>query len=78
MHYAEFSANGFFVPLYAIKDNSVYVVQDGIATPRNIQIARQDSEMAYVSSGLKAGDLVILSTVNSGDKVSVQNDLMGV
>ncbi len=78
LHYAEFSANGFFVPLYAIKDNSVYVVQDGIATPRNIQIARQDSETAYVSSGLNAGDIVILSTVNSGDKVSVQNDLMGV
>lgn len=78
LHYAEYRANGFFVPLYAIKDNTVYIVQNGIATARNITIARQDSETAYIASGLNAGDVVILSTVNAGDKVSVQDNSWGV
>ena len=40
LHYAEFTANGFFVPLYAIHDDIVFVVRDGIATPRAITIGK--------------------------------------
>ena len=78
LHYAEFNANGFFVPLYAIKDNTVLIVQNGIATSRNITIARQDSETAYIASGLNSGDIVILSAVNAGDKVSIQDNTWGI
>lgn len=78
LHYAEFTANGLFVPLYAIKDNTVFIVENGIAVARNITIARQDSETAYISSGLNSGDVVILSTVNAGDKVSVQDNTWGI
>ena len=71
LHFAEFTTNGIFVPLYAISDNSVFVADNGIATKRNIKIARQDSENAYVESGLNSGDVVILSKVQSGVKVKL-------
>lgn len=78
LHYAEFTTNGLFVPLYAVKDNVVFVVENGIAATRNIIIARQDSETAYIASGLNTGDVVILSAVNAGDKVSVQDNAWGI
>lgn len=68
---AEFVAKGHFVPLYAISNNQVYVVKNGIAQKRNIVIERQDSENAFVTDGLNDGDVVILSTVSAGDKVKV-------
>ena len=71
LHFAEFTTNGIFVPLYAISDNSVFVADNRIATKRNIKIARQDSENAYVESGLNSGDVVILSKVQSGVKVKL-------
>lgn len=74
LHSAEFSADGFFVPLYAVRDNTVLVAVDGVATPRAVTIARQDSETAYITSGLRSGDIVILSSVNSGDKVQLKSN----
>ena len=69
---AEFSATGHFVPLYAITDGTVYVVENGVAVARSVKIARQDSENAYIKSGLKNGDVVILSSVRAGDKVQIK------
>lgn len=69
---AEFTATGYFVPLYAITDGTVFVAQDGIAVARNVDIARQDSETAYITSGLHDGDIVILSSVRAGDKVQIK------
>ena len=73
VQYAEFTANGFFVPLYAITDNTVLVAQDGVAVARQITVSRQDSENAYITDGLQDGDIVILSNVNAGDKVKYNN-----
>lgn len=72
LQFAEYTATGYFVPLHAISNGAVMVVQDGTAHVRQIQIARQDSENAYVSSGLSDGDIVILSSVKSGDKVQIR------
>ena len=69
---AEFTTNGIFVPLYAITDGTVYVAENGVATARNVEIARQDSENAYIKSGLRNGDVVILSSVRAGDKVQIK------
>lgn len=69
---AEFNADGHFVPLYAITDGTVYVAENGVAVARNIEIARQDSETAYIKSGLRNGDVVILSSVRAGDKVQIK------
>ena len=70
---AEFTVNGHFVPLYAITENTVYVAENGVAVARNVKIARQDSENAYIESGLNDGDIVILSSVHAGDKVQLKN-----
>ncbi len=72
LHFAEFTANGYFVPLYAITDGQVMVSIDGVATSRDVRVARQDSENAYITSGLNDGDIVILSVVESGSKVQVK------
>ena len=69
---AEFNVDGHFVPLYAITDGTVYVVENGVAVARSVEIARQDSENAYIKSGLKNGDVVILSSVRAGDKVQIK------
>ena len=69
---AEFTANGHFVPLYAITDGSVLLMENGVAVARDIEITRQDSENAYVKSGLNDGDIVILSSVRAGDKVQIK------
>ena len=69
---AEYTAHGYFIPLHAISDGTVFVMQDGIAVARNIEIARQDYENAYIKSGLRDGDIVILSSVRAGDKVQIK------
>ena len=69
LHFAEFTTDGIFVPLYAVSDNSVIIVDNGVAVLRNVKIARQDSETAYIESGLQPGDIVVLSNVQPGDKV---------
>lgn len=72
LQYAEFVETGYFVPLYAINNGVVFIAENGVATPRNVNIVRQDSDTALISEGLQDGDLVILSKVNSGDKVQVK------
>lgn len=71
LQFAEFTADGFFIPLYAIKNNTVFVVENNTAVARNIEITHQDSETAYITSGVKDGDIVILSNVNAGNKVKI-------
>lgn len=71
LHYAEFSATGHFVPLYAISNGSVHVMENDSAVLRAVTVSRQDSENAYITSGLNDGDVVILSAVESGDKVQI-------
>ncbi len=71
LHFAEFTTDGIFIPLYAISNNAVLVVDNNTAAVRSVKIARQDSENAYITSGLKSGDVVILSKVYAGDKVKL-------
>lgn len=72
LQFAEFTTDGHFIPLYAISNNQVFVIENGVATVRDVVIARQDSENAYISDGLRDGDIIILSTVSAGDKVQQQ------
>ena len=71
LHFAEFTTDGIFVPLYAVSNNSVMVVDNGVAVLRDVKIARQDSETAYIESGLQPGDIVVLSNVQPGVKVKL-------
>ena len=68
-HFAELNRNGFFVPVHAVADGYVFVVQDGIAVKRKVTVTDQDSENALISSGIENGDVVILSQIEEGRKV---------
>lgn len=72
LQYAEFHANGYFVPVSATSNSAVYVLRDGVAVLTPVTIARQDTDTAYITSGLHDGDIVILSRVADGDKVNVK------
>ena len=71
LQYAEFQTEGYFVPLYAISGDTVMLNVDGVATPRDVTIVRQDANNALVD-GLRDGDVVILSKIDAGTKVQVK------
>ena len=72
LQYAEYTMNGYFVPVYAIKDGTVMVMDGDIARARPVTVARSDADNAIISSGLSDGDVVILTTVADGTKVRIQ------
>lgn len=71
LQFAEISGNGFYVPVSAIDNDTVMVVEDGVATSRKIVVSAQDATIAHITSGLTDGDRVILSHVQDGTKVKV-------
>lgn len=71
LQFAEIDASGFFVPVSAIENNTVMVVQNGVATVRDVVVAAQDANIAQITSGLNDGDNVILSHVENGAKVRI-------
>ncbi|MBE6460191.1 MAG: hypothetical protein E7009_04405 [Alphaproteobacteria bacterium] len=71
LQFAEISGNGFYVPISAIENNTLMIVEDGVASARDVVIAAQDATMAQITSGLNDGDRVILSNVSDGTKVKV-------
>lgn len=71
LQFAEISGNGYYVPLSAIENGVVMVVDGDVADARNVTVAAQDASVAYITGGLNDGDRVILSHVNPGTKVRV-------
>lgn len=72
LQFAEFNVNGFFVPVYALDGDALFVVRDGVAVRVPVKIAGQDSDNALIKSGVKAGDIVILTRVRDGDRVRIK------
>lgn len=73
LHYAQAKSTGYFVPVYAIDNGTVFVSVDGVAQKREVKIVNQDADTALISSGLSDGDVVILSKVSEGDRVKYEN-----
>ena len=71
LQYVENRKNGFYVPVSAIRGNSVYVVNNGVANIREIVIENRDAQNALVKSGLQSGDIVILSNVQENQKIKI-------
>lgn len=67
----ESPARGFFVPIDAVRGNTVFVAAGDTARARAVQIARRDADMAVVTGGLNDGDVIILSHVRDGQKIQV-------
>ena len=64
------------IPRYALHTGSeVWLEEDGHLRIVPVQVVRMDKQFAYVTSGLKMGDVVItspLETVADGMKIRVQ------
>lgn len=71
LNYAESVNTGHFVPVSAVNNDTVMVVQNGIAKTREVKIVATDSETAVISKGLNDGDKVILSKIHENQKVKI-------
>ncbi len=71
LRYVEYTRNGYFVPVYAVVNDSVFVYENGMAVPRRVIVAHSDADTALITQGLHDGDIVILSKVSDGEKVRI-------
>lgn len=71
LQYIEKEKNGFYVPTYAVNGNSLYVVNNGVATIREIEIEDRDAQKILIKSGINYGDTVILSKVKNNEKIKI-------
>ena len=73
LQYVEYTRNGYFVPVYAVVDENVFVYDNGVATLRKVIVAHSDADVALITQGLHDGDIVILSKVSDGERVRIQS-----
>ena len=73
LQYVEYTRNGYFVPVYAVVDNNVFVYENGTAVLRKVIVAHSDADVALITQGLHDGDIIILSKVSNGEKVRLTN-----
>ena len=57
------------MPLEALQGAEVLVLQEGVATPRAVQLGLRTLEAAQVQSGLQAGETVLLPPAQPGQRV---------
>jgi hypothetical protein len=72
VRYVSIKKNGYFVPLYAVRDGAVMVVNGDVAAMRSVTIVAKDSEYACIVGELQDGDVIILSKVTAGQKINVK------
>ena len=77
LQYVEYTRNGYFIPVYAVVNDNVFVYEQGVATPRNVIVAHSDADTALITQGLHDGDIVILSKVVDGEKVRIIDETQG-
>ncbi|MBP9999113.1 MAG: hypothetical protein KBT14_00250 [Proteobacteria bacterium] len=73
LQYVEYTRNGYFVPVYAIVNENVFVYENGKAVSRHVIVAHSDANTALITQGLHDGDIVILSHVSDGERVRIEN-----
>ena len=71
LQYVEIVGRGFYVPVSAVSGNTIYVLEDGIAHARDVNIVSRDSENVLIKSGIKNGDVIILSDIKDNQKIQV-------
>lgn len=72
LQYVELKEKGFYVPVSAIVGNTVFVADENTAHVREVVIEKRDLQNALIKSGLKAGDLVILSDIRDNQKIKIE------
>lgn len=68
---AEIHKHGLYVPMSAVHNDVVYVVNSDVATAKKIIIAGQDLQNALIKSGLQDGDIIILSDIKDNQKIKI-------
>lgn len=71
-HYAEHAFTGYFIPVDAIDNGAVYIVDGDVARRVQINITYRDETSVVVSHGLSNGDMVINSRVSDGQKIQIK------
>jgi len=71
LQYVENQKNGLYIPMSAIHGNVVYIADGDVARAVNIEIENQDMQNALIKSGIKSGDIVILSNVQNNQKIKI-------
>ena len=69
--YAENKKVGFYVPVSAVRGDMVYVAENDVAHSRKIEIVNRDMQNVLIKSGVKDGDLIILSNVKDNQKIKI-------
>jgi len=69
-HTVEIRDTGFFVPTYAVQNDTVFVVRDNVARAVRVSVVRGDADNTMIT-GVVAGDIVITSRVSDGTLVRV-------
>lgn len=72
LNFAEYQTSGYFVPSYAVVNDTVYVISDGVASARPVHVSRSDADTTVITDGLTDGDVIILSRVDDGAKVRIK------
>ena len=72
LQYVENVKSGFYIPVSALRGNTVFVMNDGVAQSRQVVIENRDINNALIKSGIDDGDVVILSDIRDGDKVKIE------
>lgn len=62
---------GFYIPISAITGNTVFIADGNVARAINIEIENRDMQNALIKSGIKSGDIVILSDVQNNQKIKI-------
>jgi multidrug efflux pump subunit AcrA (membrane-fusion protein) len=55
-----------------MRGDNLFVVNNGTAEVRTVVVERRDAQNVLIKSGLNDGDVVILSNVQNGQKVKVE------
>ena len=71
LKYAQNIKTGFYLPVSAIHGNVVYVVNSGVAKAVKVDFDARDSQNILIKSGLKNGDVVVLSNVQDNEKIQI-------
>lgn len=66
----EINEFGYFVPIYAIDSDFVFLVQENTAKRQKIFIKDRDKDNALVV-GLNDGDMIILSNIEENQKIKI-------
>jgi len=70
--FAETDCVGFFVPTYAVRDNTIMRAESSMAAPVSVTVIASDSDFSCVSGDIQDGEVIVLSKVEPGQKVNVQ------